>query len=370
MAALCAGVGDHEAAAAVGALRHAWLEARLADQRRLLIAGHAADGDGCAEPLRVGGSEVVDAVAYGGQERGRNVEVVEQPWTPQLALDVEELRARGVGGVRDVAAALGEPPDQEAVHSAELEPPSRCVLSPSWVSKQPFQLRAAEVGVDHEAGDVGDLALHAVVLDAFAALGGAPVLPDDGGVHRVAGLGIPQHGGLALIGDAERVDVRRRDAAAGDRLAASGEGGVPQRLRVLLHPAVVREALIERPLRTRHCPPVGVEDDGAGTRRALVDGEHMAHGKAFLLARGGCGKRSAPRSPDSTRTAPRAEAAIVGLIDKRWAMPACARRFLWRCVCAYCPLVLENAAVERALASPFKNRRACCARDNIMSKTC
>ena len=278
MAALCAGVGDHEAAAAVGALRHAWLEARLADQRRLLIAGHAADGDGCAEPLRVGGSEVVDAVAHGGQERGRNVEVVEQPWAPCLALDVEKLGARGVGGVRDVAAALGETPDQEAVHGAELEPTGRCVASPLGISKQPFQLRAAEVGVDHEAGDVGDLAFHAVVLDAFAALGGAPVLPDDGGVHRVAGLGVPQHGGLALIGDAERVDACRRDAAAGDCLAASGEGGFPQRLRILLDPAVVREALIERPVRTRHRPPVGVEDDGAGTRRALVDGEHMAHG--------------------------------------------------------------------------------------------
>ena len=38
---------------------------------------------------------------------------------------------------------------------------------------------------------------------------GAGVLPDDGVVHRLAGAAVPQHGGLALVGDADRGQVGR-----------------------------------------------------------------------------------------------------------------------------------------------------------------
>ena len=57
-------IGDQEAAGAVGAFGHPRREATLTDQRRLLVAGHAADWDLRAEPLGVGNPEVVDAVAH------------------------------------------------------------------------------------------------------------------------------------------------------------------------------------------------------------------------------------------------------------------------------------------------------------------
>jgi hypothetical protein len=38
---------------------------------------------------------------------------------------------------------------------------------------------------------------------------GAAVLPDDGVVDRLAGAAVPQHRGLALVGDADGGDVAR-----------------------------------------------------------------------------------------------------------------------------------------------------------------
>src|SRR5207248_3079681 len=50
---LVAGIGEQEAARAVRVLRLAGGEARLAEQRRLLIAGEARDRDGRAEVRRI-----------------------------------------------------------------------------------------------------------------------------------------------------------------------------------------------------------------------------------------------------------------------------------------------------------------------------
>ena len=47
------GMGQHERAGAVGRLGLARREAGLADRRRLLVAGHAADRDRRAEQPRV-----------------------------------------------------------------------------------------------------------------------------------------------------------------------------------------------------------------------------------------------------------------------------------------------------------------------------
>ena len=44
-------------------------------------------------------------------------------------------------------------------------------------------------------------------LQLGADVGGAAVLPDDGAVHGLPGGAVPHHGGLALVGDADRGDV-------------------------------------------------------------------------------------------------------------------------------------------------------------------
>ena len=44
----------------------------------------------------------------------------------------------------------------------------------------------------------------------LADIGGSPTLPDDGVMHRLSRLRIPQHRRLSLVGDANRSDLRNR----------------------------------------------------------------------------------------------------------------------------------------------------------------
>ncbi len=118
----------------------------------------------------------------------------------------------GVGGVGGVHAAAGQPPEQEAVDGAEqqlaaLRPRAR---APAHVVEQPGDLGAGEIGVEQQAGLGGDVPARAPsAFSCCAGVGGAPVLPDDGAVDRLAGRAVPDDRGLALVGDADGGDVGR-----------------------------------------------------------------------------------------------------------------------------------------------------------------
>ena len=272
-----AGVRHHEAARAVGALRHANVETALADERRLLIAGHAEDGDLRAQPTRLADSEVRDGILHFGQHGHGHVEVVQQRVAPSVAGDVVELRAGGVGGVRAVALAAREPPDEEGVHGAKAQFTGGGAAAEVSLVEQPRELRAGEVGIDQQPRDLADALRHAFAGHGGAALGSAAVLPADGGMYRGAGLGIPQHRGLALVGDADGGHLPRLDASRGQGVLGGAQGGAPEGFRVLLHPTVRGEGLVEGALARGHDAPV-VKDDGARAGRALVDGEDVRHG--------------------------------------------------------------------------------------------
>ena len=73
-----------------------------------------------------------------------------------------------------------------------------------------------------------------------AALGGAPVLPDDGGSDGLPRAPIPHHGGFALVGDADRRKVAGCDARLA-RASVMVAAWVDQIwTRVVLHPARMR----------------------------------------------------------------------------------------------------------------------------------
>ena len=208
--ALGAGVEQREAAGAVGRFHHAGLEAALPDRRRLLVAGHAENADGRAEQVGRGRAELAGAVAHLRQQRGRHAEQRGTgPSSHCAAADVEQQRARGIGGVGRVHLAAGEPPQQEAVDRAEGEParfaPPRArrrrgrAARRSWWRRN--RDRAAARSWRRSRGSCPARA------QRVADVGGAPVLPDDGVVDRLAGGAVPDDGGLALIGDADAGDV-------------------------------------------------------------------------------------------------------------------------------------------------------------------
>ena len=104
---------------AIRRLHHARTEARLADQRRLLVARDAADGDRDAEMFGGSLAEFSGAILDLRQHRPWDPEESEKLVIPRARVDIEQERPRGVGGVGDVNLAVGQAPDEKAVDGAK-----------------------------------------------------------------------------------------------------------------------------------------------------------------------------------------------------------------------------------------------------------
>ena len=266
----CAGMGQQEAAGAVGALDIAGAEAALAQRRRLLIAGHARDRHGRAQNVR--GAEALGVAAHLRQHGLGHIEKREQLRTPGALVDIEEIGARGVGGVGGVEPAAGQAPDEKAVDRAEGEvaPLARAGQG----IEQPGELGRREIGVDQEAAALGNEGLPPLRAKPVADGRRAPVLPDDGVVQAGATRAVPEQHRLALVGDADG----GRQGVAG-RLAQHRDAGLPDLFRVVLHPAGRRVDLAKLALGHPERRAGDVEQDRAGRGGALVEGEQERAGR-------------------------------------------------------------------------------------------
>ena len=81
---------------------------------------------------------------------------------------------------------------------------------PVDVLQDPLDLAAGEVGGRRQPGLAPDHVAAAVAVQRGGDPVGAGVLPDDRVVERPAGLAVPHHGRLALVGDARARPGRRR----------------------------------------------------------------------------------------------------------------------------------------------------------------
>ncbi len=97
-------------------------------------------------------------------------------------------------------------------------------------------------------------------------------------MHGLAGGAVPHHGGLALVGDADRGDVLCGEVRLLQRLAAGGDRRSPDVLRLVLDPARRWKMLRELGLRYACDRDVGPKHNGARGRGALIDGQHKGHG--------------------------------------------------------------------------------------------
>ncbi len=186
-------------------------------------------------------------------------------------MDVEQHRARCVGHIGHMERAAREVPHEPAVHGTERELPlSGAFACARNVIEYPTDLGRGEVRVDRQAG----LGAHHRGATAFAQgvaiIVGAAVLPDDCVVDRFAGGAVPHHGGLALIGDADR---RERIAShAGARKGFGGDARLcrPDFIGVVFDPARLRVNLMEFLLRGRNDRARRIEQQRARTGGALV----------------------------------------------------------------------------------------------------
>src|SRR5690242_13939775 len=88
-----------------------------------------------------------------------------------------------------------------------------------------------------------------VLAQRLAQWRGAAILPDNRVVNRLAGGALPDHRGLALIGDADPGDVAGREPGFGECLAHGVDHRAPNLLRVMLDFAGRRIDLAQLALR-------------------------------------------------------------------------------------------------------------------------
>ncbi len=100
----------------------------------------------------------------------------------------------------------------------------------------------------------------------------AAVLPDDGLSDGPAAARVPQHGGLALVGDADGRDVARPQFRLLHGVDHRAQGHGPYLIRVMLYQSRLREILLEFVIDLGEGAPVGVEYHAGTAGRPLVDG--------------------------------------------------------------------------------------------------
>src|SRR5439155_6884640 len=187
--------------------------------------------------------------------------------------------------------AAREPPQEPRVHRAEAKLAAlRALPSLRHLVEQPADLGAGEVRVQHEAGLAPELGLVPVGLEALAEGRRAATLPDDGAVHGAARRALPQHRGLALVGDADGRDLGRRDSRGAQSLADRLRRRLPDLPGVVLDPARLRVVLRKLDVAASPHRALRIHHERAGARGALIqrqDEPARRHRFSSVFARSG-----------------------------------------------------------------------------------
>ena len=197
-----------------------------------------------------------------------DAEQLQQLVIPAATVDVEQHCARSVGRVgRELAGQLEDQPCVDrSEHRARLPQPVHVV-------QQPLDLCAGEIRIEHQPRPLAHQRLVTLIPQLGAASRGASVLPHDCPVKRLPGLTVPHAHGLALVGDAERLELTRLDACIVERLTRHRARDLPDLARIVLDPARAGEVLLELPVGAPDQLRLLVEREAGRAGRALVDRE-------------------------------------------------------------------------------------------------
>ena len=172
--------------------------------------------------------------------------------------------------------AAGEMPQQIRIDRAEGEPAGLGGFARARdIVEQPGDLGRREVGIEQQAGALAHQFFVSAARKRGAGLMGAAILPDDRVVDRLAGLAVPNDRGFALVGNANRRDILRRDASARHCGARGRDGCGPDPLRIMLDPAGLRKDLRKFKLGETDGRERCVEQKRARRSRPLINRQQM-----------------------------------------------------------------------------------------------
>jgi hypothetical protein len=276
---LGARVEDQEVTGAVGVLRLARVECGLAECRGLLVSEDSGNGHLPKQAVRFRHTVDLGRAADLRQHRGRHAERIQDVLAPGQGREVHEHRAAGVRHVRCVHSTVDtarEVPEHPGVRRPEHQVARLGLLARALdVLEDPDDLGAGEICGQRKPDVLLESLDSAVLREAFDDVLRAGVLPDDGVVHRLARVPVPDDRGLALIGDADRGDVVTGEVCLREGLADDLSGVAPDLSRVVFDPPGPGEDLLMLQLAGRDDRARLVEDDRPAARRALIDREYV-----------------------------------------------------------------------------------------------
>jgi len=243
------------------------------------------------------------AIAHRREQRARHAEQLAKVQVPFPAGDVEDERARRIGGIARMGLAAGQPPEQEAVDGAEGKPArARGRTRPLDMIDQPTDLGRREIRIEHKAGAGRNRRLVPGLPQARAHVGRATVLPYHGIVDRPSAGAVPHDRGLALIGDPDSGDVAGTGSGFGKSFARGCDRRGPDLLGIVLDPAGRRIDLRQFLLRGGNRRQCCIEQDRAGRSGSLVDREKVVGHDAPPLPGAAAAQSLIPRLSHSRLT--------------------------------------------------------------------
>ncbi len=184
-------------------------------------------------------------------------------------------------------------PDQPGVDRSEQNLAiSRARSGAGEVLEQPDQFESGEIARQRQARSRAQAIRPAVACKPRDKRFRARVHPDDRIAQRRAGRLVPKHGGLALIGDADRREIGPCGGSFRQGVVDHRERVSPDLRRVMLHPSGLRADLRMLAPGERHDLAGFVKKDEARAGRALIDrADEFGHfasawGLGFAPARG------------------------------------------------------------------------------------
>ena len=107
----------------------------------------------------------------------------------------------------------GETLEDYAEHRAKRELTSLCFgACAGYVIQYPLQFGSRKISVHQEPGFLADGGREALLAQGGTTGFGPAVLPNNRVVNGLSGSAVPHHRGFALVGDANRVNLLRRNA--------------------------------------------------------------------------------------------------------------------------------------------------------------
>ena len=193
-------------------------------------------------------------------------------------MQIKEQGARRVAGIGGMHTAVGQLPNQPRVDGAKGQMALRRQLSgPLHVVQQPCQFGGREISIQHQACLTLNVCRFACLFQLFTSSHCASVLPNNGRRNGQARSPIPHHGGFALVGDADGLNILGLYACMLDHIQHHLLLGLPDFKRIVLDPPRLGKVLREFLLRCGDGPTIAVEQHRPRAGGALVKCKDVLH---------------------------------------------------------------------------------------------